>query len=168
MADLPAKPGTLRRQRPGRLQRHLPPCPPLQLILAQVDGDSKQPAPYPFPVTAAVEAPKTANERALHDIRGVVRAPGHALRVAVQHVLVPAHENPVRLAIAFQNGGHDIRVARFIVRNPTFRPDPKDLLFVNKTTSTASRSLKCSVDPPSARDPPRFVLGIGGSNLAEP
>ena len=141
-----------RREGAGRLQRHLPPCPPLQLILAQVDGDPKQPASDPFPVTAAVEAPKTADERALHDIRCVVRAPGHALRVAVQHILVPAHENPVRLAIALQYGGHGIRVARFIVRNPTFRPDPQDLLFVNKTTSTALRSLAKS----------------GDSNLAEP
>ncbi len=154
-----------RGQGSDRLQRNFPLRSTLQLILAQVDGDAKQPASYPLRITASVESAEAPDERVLHNIGRVVGTTRHPLRVSVQHVLVSADENPVGIPVASQYRRHRLRVARFFAWNPTLRPDPKDLLFVDKTTSTGLGSLDPILGSPTAllRDPEPNRW-----NLAEP
>lgn len=131
-----------RTYRRARLQRHLSPRTSLQLVLAEIDGDPEQPAADPLGIAAAIEAPIPLDERLLNHIGRVIGSSRHSLRVAIERVLVPTHQQSVRIRIAPQNIPDDIGVARLITGNPALRSDPRDVCFsANKTTPVRLRSL---------------------------
>ncbi len=117
--------------------------PALQLILAQVDGNSKQPPPDAFRIPTSIQAPISLDERLLDDVCCVVGPSRHPLRVSVERILVAPNEQSIRILVAGKYIPDDLRVAQLIARNPAFRPDPRDVFFsTDKTTFDHGGSLR--------------------------
>jgi hypothetical protein len=83
------------------------------VVLAEVGQDAEEPGPDAVCVTTRVKLLEALYQGPLHQVGGVVLTPRHAQRVAVEHVAVPTHQEPICVAISSQDIADDLRIGSF-------------------------------------------------------
>ena len=83
------------------------------MVLAEVGQDAEEPRPDAVGVATRPEFLEPLHQRALHEVGRVVLTRRHPQCVAVEHVPVPAHQEPISVAVSGQDIADDLRIGSF-------------------------------------------------------